>query len=79
MTERVRNEEQAAAACAQAENLLKCAIGELQRLAQAPAGDALKWFPHGIDGIKVSVKVFDVEASLELEGALANPTDQDAD
>jgi len=38
----------------------------------------LKWFPHGIDGIKISIKLFDVEATLELEGVQPpQPGDED--
>jgi hypothetical protein len=65
-------EKQIAAARANAEGLLQHAVSELRKLVAVPKEDAVKWFPHGIDGIKISIKVYEVEASLELEGAVAS-------
>ena len=68
-------EKQIAAARANAEGLLQHAVSELRKLLAAPKDEGVKWFPHGIDGIKISVKVYQVEASLELEGAVASSVD----
>jgi len=70
MTKDDRAEQQLKAAREQAEGLLRCAVEELNTLLVAPKSDTLKWFPHGIDGVKISVKLLDVEVALELEGAL---------
>lgn len=77
MTKDDRTEKQLAAARANAEGLLKCAVVELRKLAEAPSGEGVSWFPNGIDGIKVSIKAFGVEASLELEGAMASSNGAD--
>ena len=70
MTKDNRADQQLAATRENAERLLKCAILELNQLLESRKADGAKWFPNGIDGVKVSVKLFDVELSLELEGAL---------
>ena len=72
-------EKQIAAARANAEGLLQHAVNELRKLVAAPKDDVVKWFPHGIDGIKISIKVYQVEASLELEGAVASSAVESAD
>ena len=72
-------EKQIAAARANAEGLLQLAVSELRKLVAAPKDDVVKWFPNGIDGIKISIKVYQVEASLELEGALASAAVQSVD
>lgn len=70
MTKDNRPEQQLAATRENAERLLKTAIGELNTLLEGRKADGDKWFPNGIDGMKVSIKLFGVELSLELEGAL---------
>lgn len=72
-------EKQIAAARANAEGLLQHAVSELRKLLAAPKDEGVKWFPHGIDGIKISIKVYQVEASLELEGAVASSADPSDD
>ncbi|HEY6722847.1 MAG TPA: hypothetical protein VI197_02415 [Polyangiaceae bacterium] len=62
-----------------AESLLRCAIEELNKLLDGRRADGPKWFPNGIDGVKVSVKLFDVELSVELEGALPGGSEADGD
>lgn len=62
-----------------AESLLKSAIGELNTLLDGRKADGDKWFPNGIDGVKVTVKLFDVELSLELEGALPAESEDGSD
>jgi len=80
MTKDDRAEQQLKAAREHAEGLLKCAVAELRALLVLPKSETLKWFPHGIDGIKVSIKLFDVEATLELEGVQPpQPGDEDDD
>jgi hypothetical protein len=57
---------------------LKSSVEELRKLLQAPKSDALKWFPHGIDGVKVSVKLSGVEVTFELEGVQpSRPADEE--
>lgn len=70
MTKDNRADQQLAATRENAESLLKSAIVELNQLLESRKADGAKWFPNGIDGVKVSIKLFDVELSLELEGAL---------
>jgi len=77
MTKDDRAEQQLKATREQAEGLLKCAVAELQSLLAAPKSEGLKWFPHGIDGVKISIKLLDVEATLELEGVQPAPADED--
>lgn len=77
MTKENRADQQLTATRENAESLLKCAIEELNKLLEGRKGDGAKWFPNGIDGVKVSVKLFEVELSVELEGAL--PADDEAD
>jgi len=72
-------EKQISAARASAEGLLQHAVSELRKLLAAPKDEGVKWFPHGIDGIKISIKVYQVEASLELEGAVASSVDPSDD
>lgn len=79
MTNDDRTEEQLKAAREQAEGLLKCAVAELRSLLVAPEGASPGWFPHGVDGVKVSVKLSDVEVSLELEGAVPPQPGDDED
>jgi len=62
-----------------AEILLKSAITELSKLLDGRKVDGDKWFPRGIDGVKVRVKLFDVELSVELEGALPAGSDAEGD
>lgn len=70
MTKDNRPDQQLTATRENAERLLKTAIGELNTLLEGRKADGDKWFPNGIDGMKLSIKLFDVELSLELEGAL---------
>lgn len=85
MTKDNRADQQLAATRENAESLLKSAVLELNRLLESRKADGAKWFPNGIDGVKISIKLFDVELSLELEGALPpglggeGPEDEDDD
>lgn len=78
MTNDDRTEVQLKAAREHAEGLLKCAVEELRSLLVAPKSESLEWFPHGIDGVKISIKLHGVEATLELEGVQPpEPTDDE--
>jgi hypothetical protein len=79
MTKDDRAEQQLKATREHAEGLLKSAVEELRNLLAAPKSEGLKWFPHGIDGVKVSIKLLDVEATLELEGVQPAQPDDDED
>ena len=77
MTKDDRAEQQLKAAREHAEGLLKCAVAELRSLLVAPKDESLQWFPHGIDGVKISIKLHDVEATLELEGVVPSQSEDD--
>jgi len=77
MTKDNRADQQLAATRENAESLLKSAILELNQLLESRKADGAKWFPNGIDGVKVRIKLFDVELSLELEGALPPGTEDE--
>lgn len=79
MTKENRADHQLTATRENAESLLKSAMEELNKLLEGRKADGPKWFPNGIDGVKVSIKLFDVELSVELEGALPAGAEADSD